>query len=98
VGWVLIFEKSKSGRRRFWTYAEGNMLPERQREFWAVLRSRRPQCTPRNFLHGNRETSGAPVGAVITERSLRGCSRTLPPGCGVNGKSAGEGFGRKTCG
>ena len=25
--------------------------------FWTVLRSRRPQCTPRNFMHENRETS-----------------------------------------
>src|ERR1019366_3295799 len=41
---------------------------------------------------------GAPVGAVTTERSLRGCSRTLPAGCGVNDRSTGEGFGRKTRG
>ncbi len=29
---------------------------------WSVLRSRRPQDTPRNFMHENRETSEMPVG------------------------------------
>jgi hypothetical protein len=67
VGWVLIFEKPQSGRRRFWTYAEGNMRRNDTASSGAVLRSRRPQCTPRNFLHENRETSEAPVGAVLRE-------------------------------
>ncbi len=35
-----------------------------------VLRSRRPQCTPRNFMHENRETSE--MSTVATDRRPAG--------------------------
>jgi len=98
VGWVLISEKPQSGRRRFWTYAEGNMRRNDTARSGAVLRSRRPQCTPRNFLHENRETSEAPVGAVLRRVPRGEAPGTFPIGSGVSDRTAGEGFGRKTRG
>jgi hypothetical protein len=41
--------------------AEGNMSRGDIASLWSVLRSRRPQCTPRNFIHENRETSETPA-------------------------------------
>jgi hypothetical protein len=44
----------------------------------AVRRSRRPQCTPRNFLHENRETSEAPEGAEDYGEFLEEMLQELP--------------------
>jgi hypothetical protein len=41
--------------------AEGNMAEDVSASPRAVPRSRRPQDTPRYFMHENRETSGTPV-------------------------------------
>jgi hypothetical protein len=41
-----------------------------------VLRSRRPQCTPRNFMHENRETSETPAVEEITGRREKAKGRT----------------------
>ena len=41
-----------------------------------VLRNRRPQCTPRNFMHENRETSEMSVGAVSPRPAGEGPGRT----------------------
>ena len=41
-----------------------------------VLRSRRPQCTPRNFMHENRETSEMSVGAASPRPAGEGQGRT----------------------
>ena len=44
---------------------EDNMHPSDIASEEAALRSRRPQCTPRNFTHENREASEAPVVVVL---------------------------------
>src|ERR1700720_5049225 len=41
--------------------AEGNMSGSDSASFRSVWRSRRPHCTPRNFMHENRETSETPA-------------------------------------
>jgi hypothetical protein len=41
------------------------------------LRSRRPQYTPRNFMHENRETSKISVGAVHCRSAEEGLGRTV---------------------
>jgi hypothetical protein len=41
-----------------------------------VRRSRRPQGTPRNFMHENRETSGTPVANVHHRTAGEGSDRT----------------------
>ena len=41
--------------------AEGHMTRDDSASPGAVLRSRRPQDTPRYFLHENREASGVPA-------------------------------------
>jgi hypothetical protein len=42
----------------------------------SVLRSRRPQNTPGNFLHENRETSGMPAVPVSRRTAGEGSGRT----------------------
>ena len=42
----------------------------------SVRRSRRPQSTPRNFMHENRETSGMPAGPVSRRTAGEGSGRT----------------------
>src|SRR3984885_7521807 len=41
--------------------AEGNMNKRDSASSCSVRRSRRPHCTPRNFMHENRETSETPA-------------------------------------
>ena len=42
----------------------------------SVRRSRRPQRTPRNFMHENRETSGMPAVPVSRRTAGEGSGRT----------------------
>jgi hypothetical protein len=42
----------------------------------SVLRSRRPQGTPRNFIHENRETSEMPVAQVRRRTAGEGLGHT----------------------
>ena len=43
---------------------------------WTALRSRRPQYTPRNFMHENRETSKMSAGVVACRPAGEGQGRT----------------------
>ena len=56
--------------------AEGNMDRSVSASPWTVLRSRRPQSTPRNFMHENRETSEIPVSEAVGRTAGEGKSRT----------------------
>src|SRR6266849_10105221 len=42
----------------------------------SVRRSRRPQITPRNFMHENRETSGMPATEIGRSSAGEGLGRT----------------------
>ena len=42
----------------------------------SVLRSRRPQSTPRNFIHENRETSKTPAAQIVGRTAGEGQGRT----------------------
>ena len=44
--------------------------------FRSVRRSRRPHCTPRNFMHENRETSEAPAGEASRRSAGEGLGHT----------------------
>ena len=51
--------------------AEGNMDQDVNASFGSVLRSRRPQNTPGNFMHENRETSAIPDGMAVGQDGER---------------------------
>ena len=44
--------------------------------FRSVRRSRRPHCTPRNFMHENRETSETPAGEASRRSASEGSGHT----------------------
>jgi hypothetical protein len=56
--------------------AEGNMNRGDSASRWSVLRSRRPQSTPRSFIHENRETSETPVAEPSGRTAGEGQGRT----------------------
>jgi hypothetical protein len=43
---------------------------------WSVLRSQRPQSTPRNFMHENRETSETPAAKPSRRTAGEGSGHT----------------------
>ena len=58
------------------TCAEGNMSSDVSASPCSVRRSRRPQNTPRNFIHENRETSEMPAANVCCRPAGEGSGHT----------------------
>jgi hypothetical protein len=56
--------------------AAGNMNRGDTASLWSVLRSRRPQGTPRNFIHENRETSEMPAAQFSSRTAGEGSGHT----------------------
>jgi hypothetical protein len=70
VGWDIELRKDAIRMPTLFTYAEGYMDGNDSASSRTILRSRRPQSTPRNFMHENGETSE--ISAIDADRRTAG--------------------------